>query len=246
MKCVIKSYSTDGSSLSSDRCSQIMSVFDMCESLGSRHVSYREIQDMAVANKIFGDAKADSVIRTICPLLKKIGFVDYPDNHEFKANSFFTDLGKSFVKTIAALEKAEQLDNKDAISKIDTARQYHLLLGIDNLAKSEYRNHNILLALEILKREKIIYWNELLYFLYNLQNGKSLADAIVEANYNRLNNETYEYVNTKGSPIANTTYSYVRSFLIEAGVIPASKSMLSVINIDKLKFIESLPTYEYR
>jgi len=222
-----------------------MSVFAMCESLGSRLVSYRDIQDEAVANKIFGSAKADSVIRTIFPLLKKIGFVQYPETLEFKANSFFTTLGKSFIKTLMALEKAEQLDNKEAITKIDVARQYHLLLGIDNLSKSEYRNHNILLALEILKREKIIYWNELLFFLYKLQNGTSLSDAIKEANLNRLKNESYEYVNQKGSPIANTAYSYVRSFLIEAGIIPNSKSMFSKLNFDKLKFIESLPPYEY-
>lgn len=245
MKLVINSYSTDGSSLSSDRCTQIMSVYDLCESMGARLVSYRDIQDEAVAKKIFGSAKADSVIRTIFPLLKKIGFVEYPENLEFKANSFFTDLGKSFIKTLIALEKAEQLGNDEAIAKIDAARQYHLLIGIDNLSKSEYRNHNILLALEILKREKIIYWNELLFFLHKLQNDTSLTDAIREANSNRLKNETYEYVNQKGSPIANTAYSYVRSFLIEACIIPNSKGMFSKLNTDKLKFIESLPPYEY-
>lgn len=245
MKLVINSYSTDGSSLSFDRCSQIMLVYDMCQSLGSRLVSYRDIQDKAVENKIFGSAKADSVIRTIFPLLKKIGFVEYPENQEFKANTFFTDLGKSFIKTLIALEKAQQLDNKEAISKIDAARQYHLLIGIDNLSKSEYRNHNILLALEILRREKIIYWNELLFFLYKLQHGTSLSAAIKEANSNRLENESYEYVNQKGSPIANTAYSYVRSFLIESGIIPDSKGIFSKLNLDKLKFIESLPPYEY-
>lgn len=245
MKLVINSYSTDGSSLSTDRCSQIMSVFDMCEALGSRLVSYRDIQDEAVANKIFGSAKADSVIRTIFPLLKKIGFVEYPENLEFKANTFFTDLGKSFIKTLIALDRAEQLDNKEAVAKIDAARQYHLLIGIDNLSKSEYRNHNILLALEILKREKIIYWNELLFFIYKIQNGSSLSDAIKEANSNRVKNENYEYVNAKGSPIANTAYSYVRSFLIESGIIPNTKGVFSKLNIDKLKFIESLPPYEY-
>lgn len=245
MKLTIKSYSTDGSSLSPDRYSQIKSVYEMCESLGSRLVSYRDIQDEAVANRIFGSAKADSVIRTIFPLLKKIGFVDYPENQEFSANSFFTNLGKSFIKTLIALEKAEELENKEAVTKIDKARQYHLLLGIDNLSKSEYRNHNILLALEILKREKIIYWNELLFFLYKLQSGVSLSDAIMEAKSNRLKNETYEYVSLKGTPIANTAYSYVRSFLIEAGIIPNSKGMFSKLNIDTLKFIESIPPYEY-
>lgn len=245
MKLVINSYSTDGSSLSSDRCTQIKTVFEMCDALGARPVSYRDIQDIAVERKIFGDAKADSVIRTIFPLLKKIGFVNYPEDTKFAANSFFSDLGKSFVKTITALEMAEQLDKKEAISKIELARQYHLLLGIDNLAHSEYKNHNILLSLELLKQEKVIYWNELLFFLNRLQNGTSLSEAIKEAKDNRLKNVSYEYVNTKGAPIANTSYSYVRLFLIEAGIIPNSKSMFSEINYDKLKFIESLPTYEY-
>ena len=87
MKVTVPNYSTDGSSLSEERCQQICLVYDLCNRLGDRLTSYKDIQNIAVEEQIFGSAKADSVIRTIFPLLKKLGFVSYPDNGEFKASS---------------------------------------------------------------------------------------------------------------------------------------------------------------
>lgn len=245
MRLVIKDYSTDGSSLSRGRCSQIIKVFKLCESFGSSFVTYRGIQEEAESQKIFGSTNAKSAIRTIFPLLKKIGFVNYPEDRKFEANSFFTNLGKAFVNVLIALEITEQISNKDVVSLIDKARQNILLKGIENLSKSEYCNHGILLAIEILRQERVIHWDEFLFFLHGKQTGVSLSDAIKTAKSNRLKNETYDYVNSDGDPIKSTSYTYVRSFLYEAGVIPDSKGMISKLNFNKLEFLESLPPYEY-
>lgn len=246
MKITVNRYSTDGASLSDERCVQIASVYELCESMGSRMTSYKDIQNNAVENRIFGEAKADSVIRTIFPLLKKIGFVTYPDYGNFKASSFFTDLGKTFVKVTESLTYAKIIGNKEAAAKIQSSLEMLLQIGIDNLSRSEYKDHNILLALDILRQEDEIYWNELLFILTLVQNGNSVKSAIAKAKELRYKDEPLEYVNSKGLPIANTAYSYVRSFLIESGVISNVKGMYSKINPSAKNIIQTLPPYGYQ
>lgn len=245
MKVFLSKYSTDGSSLSEDRCQQICLVYDLCSRLGDRLTSYKDIQDKAVKDNIFGFAKADSVIRTIFPLLKKLGFVSYHDNGEFKASSFFTDTGKSFILALQALEQAKILNEDKAIIKVRKAIVLIIQLGIINLSISEYKNHNILLAIEILRQEKEIYWNELLYILSLIQTGDSISSAIQKAKQYREKDEVFEYYNTNGKDIKNTAYSYVRSFLIEADIITSGKGMYSKLNPNVLGFVNSLPHYGY-
>ena len=243
MKVTVPNYSTDGSSLSEERCQQICLVYDLCNRLGDRLTSYKDIQNIAVEEQIFGSAKADSVIRTIFPLLKKLGFVSYPDNGEFKASSFFTDTGKSFILALKAMEEAKSLNEEAAITEVHDAIEMIMQLGITHLAASDYKSHNILLAIEILRLEREIYWNEILYILSLVQTGTPIATAIQMAKEFRITNEIFEYFNTKGIDIKNTAYSYVRSFLAEAGIITSGKGMYSKLNPNAFEFINSLPHY---
>ena len=245
MKVTVSNYSTDGSSLSEERCLQICLVYDLCNRLGDRLTSYKDIQNIAAKGKIFGSAKADSVIRTIFPLLKKLGFVSYSDFGEFKASSFFTDTGKSFILALQAMEEAKSLNENVAIAEVRSAIELIMRLGIANLATSEYKGHNILLAIEILRHEKEIYWNEILYILSLVQTGIPITTAIQKAKKLRETDEVFEYFNTKGTDIKNTAYSYVRSFLAEAGIITSGKGMYSKLNPNAFEFINSLPHYGY-
>lgn len=245
MKVTVSNYSTDGSSLSEERCTQIGLVYDLCDRLGDRLSSYKDIQNRAVEEQIFGSAKADSVIRTIFPLLKKLGFVSYPENGEFKASSFFTNTGKSFIFALEAMEEAKSLNEEAAIAEVRGAIEMIMQLGISNLATSEYKSHNILLAIEILRHEREIYWNEILYILSLVQTGIPISSAIEKAKDFRGTDEVFEYFNTKGTDIKNTAYSYVRSFLAEAGIITSGKGMYSKLNPNAFEFINSLPHYGY-
>lgn len=249
MKIVVDQYSTDGSSLSKERCEQILLVYSLCNSLGNHLVTYRDIQNKADEVKLFGFAKAPSVIRTIFPLLKKLGFVDYSDNSEFPAASFFTDLGKAFISSLQALHNANELeDSKEkerAIEKVQSAIEMIMQIGISNLSASEYKSHNILLAIEILRTEKEIFWNELLYVLQRYKEGQSITQAIDEVKEHRNKNVEFEYVNSEGSKIHNTAYSYVRSFLLEAGIIENTKGFHSKLKNTSIDFIKTLPHYGY-
>lgn len=249
MRIIVDQYSTDGSSLSKERCEQILLVYSLCSSMGNQLVSYRDIQNKAEEVKLFGFAKAPNVIRTIFPLLKKLGFVEYSDNSEFPATSFFTDLGKAFISSLQALHNANELEDSQqkerAIEKVQSAIEMIMQIGISNLSASEYKSHNILLAIEILRTEKEIFWNELLYILQRYKEGQSITQAIDEVKEHRNNNVEFEYVNSEGSKIQNTAYSYVRSFLSEAGIIENTKSFHSKLKNTSIDFIKTLPHYGY-
>lgn len=239
----ISQYSTDGSSLTKERCSQIQKVFDLCQRMGANITSYKDIQNQATQEKIFGSSKADSLIRTVFPLLKKLGFVSYPNKGDFKASEFFTNLGKSFVLLTKALQYAESINNSLLTEKLQLAIEIIMRYGIAFMAQSKYNNHNIMLALEILRYEKEIYWNELLYILSCYQDGVSISDALISAKEYRSKNIDFEYINSNGKQIASTSYTYVKGFLTEAGIITNSTNNISKLNPSTIAFINSLPHY---
>ena len=74
-------YNADGSSFTPTRCEQICDVFDMTTKYGDSIISYRQLQELAFENNVFGAIGFDhtaSAIRTIFPILKKLGLiVDY-------------------------------------------------------------------------------------------------------------------------------------------------------------------------
>lgn len=245
MKITLTNYSTDGTSLSEDRCAQIYKVAELCDNIGGTFTTYKDLQKKADEEKIFGTTKADSLIRTVFPLLKKLGFVSYPDNSKFQACSLFTPIGKSFLLVIEARRKANELREAKAVEKITLALEKILQLGIYNMANSSFSHHNILLAIEILKLEKEIIWNEFLYVASLAKSGKSLKEVMTMVRNFREKKEPFEYFNRKGSPVANTAYSYVRTFLNEAGIISNGKSSYSTLNSEAIPFILTLPTYDY-
>lgn len=210
----------DGSSLSSTRCSQIVQVYEMLENLGTKQISYLDIQKEAARLKLFGNTKAKSAIRTFFPLLKKIGFVNYDDL--FPANKCFTTNGKQFVAACRALENVtKNTPNKDEIiSRLNCIKQDIQCIGLLNMYNNpEYKNHNIWIALKLLKVFKILHWNEFLYTLHLLEEGCSVEDAIIDLENKREEIHTFVFVNENGEILPNTCYSYIRSFLEESGLI---------------------------
>lgn len=210
----------DGSSLSSLRCSQMVLVYEMLEELGSTNITYVEIQNEANKKKLFGQTKAESAIRTFFPLLKKIGFVIYEGS--FAANKCFTDLGVQFVLACRALENVTDGTPKkdEIIARLQNIKENAQKKGLVNMSHDpEWKSHNIWIALKLLKEFRIIHWNEFLYTLHCLEKGKSISDAISEIKTNKEKIDKICFVNKNGKALPNTCYSYIRSYLEEAGLI---------------------------
>lgn len=217
----IESYKgVDGSSLSPTRCSQMIQVYEMLEKMGSTIISYVGIQEEADNQKLFGNTKAKNAIRTFFPLLKKIDFVNY--DGEFAANKCFTKLGTQFVLSCRARENVnDETPHKDKIiAKLENIKRNVQKKGLISMHNNpEWENHNMWIVLKLLKELKFIHWNEFLYTLYYLEIGKTFDDAISEIKNNKAKIDSIEFVNEKDEHLPNTCYSYLRSFLEEAGLI---------------------------
>ena len=55
-----------------------------------------------------------------------------------------------------------------------------------------------------------------------------------------LKYEEYEFVNEKEEPLPNTCYSYLRSFLIEAGLIENLNSTISTVTDEADEFFHAI------
>lgn len=234
----------DGSSLSDIRCKQIVDIYNLLETLGSKKMSYVDIQEEAEEKNIFGDTKAKSAVRTFFPLLKKLHFVDYGEkNSLFAANKCFTELGKQFVLVCVSLERispdtpnAQEIKKRLINMKEDLQKE-----GLLNMLNDpEYKDHNIKIALELLKVFRIIDWNEFLYALHSIGEGHTIEDAINDIRLDRRKIDQIEFVNEKGNALPNTCYSYLRSLLVEAGLVVNINASQSKLTDDGIIFVNHL------
>lgn len=229
IKLSVNSYQgADGSSLSSARCSQMVQVYEMLEDMGTCKISYTDIQEEAQRRNLFGDTKAENAIRTFFPLLKKITFVDYDGT--FSANMCFTELGKLFVLACRALNYVtdETPHKEEIIVHLQNIKRNAQLKGLVNMYNNpEWKSHNIWIALKLFKEFKTIHWNEFIYTLHCLDNGKSIMDAITDIKTDKKMIDSIVFVNENDGKLPNTCYSYIRSFLVEAGLICKVSSLES-------------------
>ena len=217
----VESYKgVDGSSLSPTRCSQMVQVYEMLEDMGTTLTSYVGIQEEAARRKLFGKTQAKSAIRTFFPLLKKLDFVEY--DGVFAANMCFTELGTQFVLACRALENVtDGTPHKDEIvSRLKSIKKNAQKNGLINMYNDpEWKSHNMWIALRLLKDFRILHWNEFLYTLHYIEIGKTIEDAIAQIKDNRRKVDSIVFLNEEGNVLPNTCYSYLRSFLEEAGLI---------------------------
>ena len=232
----------DGTSLSEPRCLQVVQVYEMLEQLGCQNMTYMDLQNKADEVKLFGKTNAKSAIRTIFPLLKKIGFVvDY--DCEFTTDRLFTDLGKLFVLACRALKSlTPEIPNVEEVkAKLINIKQNLQKIGLINLLSNpENKNHNIRIALRLLKELKIINWNEFLYVLFSLENNHTIEFAIDNIHVNRKQIDSIEFVNEKGEVLPTTCYTYLRSYLEEAGLIKNINSKESELLKSATKFFSQI------
>lgn len=231
----------DGSSLSHPRCTQIVKVFEMLEAFGSEMITYVGIQELAESQKLFGTTGAKSAIRTFFPLLKKLNFVNY--DGEFPSNKCFTDLGHQFVLVCRALDNiSDAIKNQDEVrDKLLNIKRNIQKQGLINmLSNPAYEKHNIWNAIKLLHRFRVIHWNEFLYMLHCLEFNKSVEEALTEISRKKEDIEEYEFVNEKGNALPNTCYSYLRSLLLETGLIENLSSTISSVTEEGEEFFHAI------
>lgn len=232
---------SDSTSLTDDRCKQILAVYEHTQSLGKKMMNYKDLQQEVASSNLFGGQTiGESAVRTIFPLLSKIGFVDYSGH--FYACDLFTKMGVVFIETYSALYHNEDYSNVKLQDELEYClsliQQYGLLIMNE---QESYKEHGFWLACSILKEEKEIYWSEFLYLLYlTKEQNLSLKEALSIAKENRNKGVSYEYHNSDNKAIANTSFSYIHSYLTEAGLIRDKDQKCSILISSKMPFIEEL------
>ena len=242
IKLSVDSYKgVDGSSLSQVRCSQMVQVYEMLEELGSNITNYLDIQTKAQKKHLFGKTQAKSAIRTFFPLLKKIHFVNYDGS--FAANTCFTELGTQFVLACRALENVtNETPHRDEImSRLQSIKRNAQKKGLINMYNDpEWKSHNIWIALKLLKEFRLLHWNEYLYTLHYLEIGKTIEEAIEQIKIDKKKIDSTNFLNEKSEILPNTCYSYLRSFLEEAGLISKVSSLESKLLEDSDLFYSQI------
>lgn len=242
VEVLMKDYKgVDGTSLSSSRCAQIIRVYEMLEELGAKVITYIDIQEESVKRHLLGTTKDSSAIRTIFPLLKKIGFVNYEGM--FPAKSCFTELGTQFVLACRALNNiSDETPHKEEImSRLRAIKQKIQCQGLIHMFNDpEYQNHNIWVALKLLKEFSTIHWNEFIYTLTRLGHDETVEDAISYIKSHREKVYSMTFVKPDGSPLSSTCYSYIRSYLEEAGLIRKISTMESSLTEDAKIFYSQI------
>lgn len=231
----------DGSSLSPTRCSQIVQVYEMLDEFGDDSITYVGIQELAESQRLFGKTAAKSAIRTFFPLLKKLDFVNY--DGEFPANKCFTELGTQFVLVCRALENVSDDTKKksEVLARLTHIKHSIQKQGLINMYNNPaFGTHNIWLALKLFQRFRVIHWNEFLFLLHCKELGKTTDEALNEIAKLKDKIEDYEFVNEKENPLPNTCYSYLRSLLIETGLIENLNSSVSTVTDEADEFFHAI------
>ena len=244
IKLPVDSYKgVDGSSLSETRCDQLVAVYDLLEDMGTRKITYLDLQEEVDRKKLFGSTDGKSAIRTFFPLLKKIDFVHYDRKGAFEANTFFTDLGKVFVLACRSLGNItpytphrEEITNYFENRKKNAQRE-----GLIRMYKNpDYKDHNIWIALRLFKELEIIHWNDFLYALHCIDEGDSIEKAISDIKTDSAKIRRIEFLKDNGTKLPTTCYTYIRSYLEEAGLIIKLSPTLSKVHGDAKTFFSQI------
>lgn len=230
---------SDGSSLSDTRCEQMVLLYDMLNDIPEAFVTYKQIQEYAVARSLYGNAKADSVVRTYFPLLCKLGLAKNDDY--IKTSDVFTDSGKQMILLYRALGDAKRANNQEIVDRLYDVKANLIQLGIKFWFNTESeKDNNIWLALDLFSQMETVDWDEFLYAIYLWHRGGNTSDIVSTLINNRNNGVEYEFFKEDGKSLPDTTYTYIRALLIEAHIIRNINSSTSTITQEGKNFIETV------
>lgn len=243
-----KSYKgiADSTSFTDERCGQLLDVYKLLNSRPEELLSYKNLQELVSDQSLFGGKTiGSSAIRTIFPILKKMGFVVDYTNH-FNSHSLFTQDGKIFMEVYSALQTCPSSEVAIAELLKKTLCQVQRL-GLINMYNSrEFENHGIWLSFALLREMGEIYWKEFLYAFYlSFEKHFSISDISDIIASNRKKGIEYEYVNDEGGKIADTSYSYTHAYLLEAGIVVDQERGHSILAQGQEDFIGKFNTQYY-
>lgn len=227
----------DGSSLSDFRCDQIVDLYKYVSS--HPKMDYVSMQNATTNEGLF---KSNSVMRTFCPLLAKLGFVTYGDSSDFT----FTEDGEVFAKILIAIQDCKSIENRttkdeEVLARLQQLKVDTIRLGLLNMHnKPELEYHNLWIVMDLLEKMDYLVWNEFFYAIYLIKEKRKSVEETIQSIYdNRKRSVIYKAYNEKKEPVADTQWNYLKTLLEEANLL-SNNDTGSLLNNEGIEFIKQL------
>lgn len=197
--------------------------------------------------------------RNMFTLLKDCGFVQYEKGELVSGNSFFTDLGKAYAKTIDSIELLSEdllsTEKKLAYEKFLGIEQEIICRGLHNVMKTDdssftktlVKTIDFIISFHSIDR---IEYALIIYFSSQSNNYFEKLSDVVEK-YRKGQIDINVKVNTRddNSPVkgertlqeisALTSYTYICGLLQQAGLVAKEKSRF-IFNKNKVEIAKAM------
>lgn len=191
----------------------------------NEEISYAQLQEYIQEEKEI----TKSAVRVDIPFLYNNGFVTEYRNVKIKLNNFVTDLGKSYLDIVQAIDGANEI-------------------GQEPIVKILKETLSLIMALAIVHRKRTNsqeYYLDILKFIY--LNGSINEDEfylmVTSADKEVLKEELKDYRNgdlTIKLETNNLAYKYTKKFLEQANLIQESTSGRMILNENMITIIKKI------
>ncbi len=258
MEITIENTSSPGAHFSNNTNSVILKCFDWLEEHEDKDYKFADFRKAAAEEKGFNDNNA----RNIFPLLNNCGFIKYESGGTICRNTFFTNTGQAYVKTLKSIELIEnsnEVEKNNIIKELEKIQINLKKKGLANLlAQNTNYREEFIAILEFLLKHKKISKEEFAYLIFiknksannyldttdtfikeYREGNKSLEVKVSIRNDDKTKTETGEDRRIEDITYL-TSYSYITTFLRQCNVLNKDEKGYLKLNSDEIEYVEKL------
>lgn len=195
--------------------------------------------------------------RNIFAFCKNCGLLEYESGKGISFESFFTNLGKAYVKIIESIsmlssEKNKSEEEKESLKKFFELRQnviFQCLKNLLNQEDCEYTNVLIKMLEFLLKSDSIDKTEYALLLFYKNNSNPEFKNTLKKYRNKQIQIDIFVNVRNDDSSIKNervlkgigflTSWSYLIGMLNEAGLVE-KKNQIYVLLKNKISLVEEI------
>lgn len=233
-KIVLKPINNPGISFTPETNIKLLGLNELLEKNKGKTMSYAEFQEMLISEGIF----SGSYIRSLIPFLFNLGMIN--DYSSISYNSFFTDIGKSYVSALKLIRDSSE--HESAIKMKESV----LILSLVYMKKNKSKYYSKYVdILKFVKKHKTINREEFFINEYCIQNNLDSTEMINEYRQDESKYDIYilnKYEVEEMSYRSNNAFNYFIAFLADdqTNLLYKQDKNSYAINNKKIEIINEL------